>query len=45
MREPAAPYADPAAPLPSGGDALAARVLATDDDDNLRAELPVLAGQ
>ena len=37
--------ADPAAPLPSGGDALAARVLATDDDDNLKAELPVLAGQ
>ncbi len=36
--------ADPAAPLPSGGDALAAQVLAT-DDDNLKAELPVLAGQ
>ncbi len=36
--------ADPAAPLPSGGDALAAQVLAS-DDDNLKAELPVLAGQ
>ena len=36
--------ADPAPPLPSGGDALAAQVLAT-DDDNLKAELPVLAGQ
>jgi alpha-beta hydrolase superfamily lysophospholipase len=36
--------ADPAAPLPSGGDALAEQVLAT-ADDNLKAELPVLAGQ
>jgi len=37
--------ADPAAPLPSGGDALAEKVLATDDDDSLKAELPVIAGQ
>ena len=37
--------ADPAAPLPSGGDALAAQVLAADDDDSLKAELPVIAGQ
>ena len=37
--------ADPAAPLPSGGDVLAARLLATDDDDSLKAELPVIAGQ
>jgi alpha-beta hydrolase superfamily lysophospholipase len=36
--------ADPAAPLPSGGDALAAQVLAT-DDDSLKAELPAIAGQ
>ena len=35
---------DPAAPLPSGGDALAAQVLAT-DDDSLKAELPAIAGQ
>ena len=34
--------ADPAAPLPSGGDALAERVLAT-DDDSLKAELPAIA--
>jgi hypothetical protein len=33
--------ADPAAPLPSGGDALAAHVLAT-DDDSLKAELPAV---
>jgi len=36
--------ADPAAPLPSGGDVLAQRVLAT-DDDSLKAELPVIAGK
>jgi acylglycerol lipase len=36
--------ADPAAPLPSGGDALAAQVMAT-DDDSLKAELPAIAGQ
>jgi alpha-beta hydrolase superfamily lysophospholipase len=36
--------ADPAAPLPSGGDALAAQVLAT-DEDSLKAELPAVAGQ
>ncbi len=36
--------ADPAAPLPSGGDALAAQVLAT-DDDSLKAELPAIPGQ
>jgi alpha-beta hydrolase superfamily lysophospholipase len=37
--------ADAAAPLPSGGDALAARVLATGDGDSLKAELPAFAGQ
>ena len=37
--------ADPAAPLPSGGDILAEKVLATDDDDSLKAELPGFAGQ
>ncbi|HUL09490.1 MAG TPA: lysophospholipase [Candidatus Acidoferrum sp.] len=37
--------ADPAAPLPSGGDALAEHVLAADDDDSLKAELPAIAGQ
>jgi alpha-beta hydrolase superfamily lysophospholipase len=37
--------ADPTAPLPSGGDVLAARLLAADDDDSLKAELPVIAGQ
>jgi alpha-beta hydrolase superfamily lysophospholipase len=36
---------DPAAPLPSGGDGLAEKVLATDNDDSLKAELPVIAGQ
>jgi len=41
----AAWIADPAAPLPSGGDAVAAQLLATDDDDSLKAELPVVAGQ
>jgi alpha-beta hydrolase superfamily lysophospholipase len=34
--------ADPAAPLPSGGDALAEQVLAT-DDDSLNAQPPVIA--
>jgi acylglycerol lipase len=34
--------ADPAAPLPSGGDALAERVRST-DADSLKAELPVIA--
>jgi alpha-beta hydrolase superfamily lysophospholipase len=34
--------ADPAAPLPSGGDALAEQVLAT-DDDSLSAKPPVIA--
>jgi alpha-beta hydrolase superfamily lysophospholipase len=34
--------ADPAAPLPSGGDALAEKVLAPDNDDSLKAELPAV---
>jgi alpha-beta hydrolase superfamily lysophospholipase len=36
---------DPAAPLPSGGDALAVRLLATDDEDSVKAELPVTAAK
>jgi alpha-beta hydrolase superfamily lysophospholipase len=41
----AAWIADPAAPLPSGGDALAAQLLATDDADSLKAELPAVPTQ
>lgn len=37
--------ADPAAPLPSGGDAMAERVLTTDTDDSLKAELPAVPTQ
>ncbi|HZF34812.1 MAG TPA: alpha/beta hydrolase [Candidatus Angelobacter sp.] len=35
--------ADPVAPLPSGSDALAQQILATDNDDSLKAEQPVIA--
>jgi alpha-beta hydrolase superfamily lysophospholipase len=41
----AAWIADPAAPLPSGGDALAERLLTTDTDDSLKAELPTVPTQ
>src|SRR5215470_17314502 len=37
--------ADPAAPLPSGGDVLAAQLMANDDEDSLKAELPAVPTQ